>query len=152
MEFIDLGPHMRTWINSLYSVLFVKVRVNRVHSAIFLIPDGMCQVCPLYPLILILTSEPFLRYVRANPNIGKIMVGCCVHKIFIYADNLLFFLSKLDKTLPNFILKLTAYGDLSNFHINFQKPGTLHQTLSGCTVSFTDLLPFLLGPLSNITT
>lgn len=55
------------WIFSLYSCPFAAIKVNETRSDFFTITNGTLQGCPLSPIIFILSLEPFLCTLRADP-------------------------------------------------------------------------------------
>lgn len=43
------------------------------------------------------------------------------HKLSVYADDILFYVVDPHVSLPNLIGELSAYGEVSNFQINYAK-------------------------------
>lgn len=80
LETIGLGPHMRSWTETLYSNPSAQIRVTGILSSSFSITNGTRQGCPLSPLIFILVLEPFLRTICAKPDISGIFCGTQEHK------------------------------------------------------------------------
>lgn len=69
--------------------------------------------------------EPFLRKIRRNREILGTCIGSDEHKGSAYADDLLFYLSAPQTSLPAPMLEVHRFGDLSNFKINFEKSALL---------------------------
>lgn len=65
--------------------------------------------------------EPLLRRIWANQSIKGVLVGSVEHKLSAYADNILFHVMDPLVSLPNLLEELTAYGQVSNFRINYAK-------------------------------
>lgn len=126
MDLIGLGTSMLSWISALYSRPSVAVKVNETRFEFFDISNGTRQGCPLFPLIYILTLEPFLCKVRDDPNITGYHKSSGDHKVAAFADNLIFFLTDPLTPLPNLLKALQAYGTLSHFKINFGKSSALN--------------------------
>uniref|UniRef100_A0A8C5WJ93 Reverse transcriptase domain-containing protein n=1 Tax=Leptobrachium leishanense TaxID=445787 RepID=A0A8C5WJ93_9ANUR len=123
---IGLGPHLRAWIGALYGDATARVCVNGVFTAPFPILNGTRQGCPLSPLLFVLTLELFLEAIRSNPNITGVMVVPQHHKVAAYADDLLFFVTRPEVTLPGIMAAFEEYGRLSNLKINFLKSHILN--------------------------
>lgn len=143
LEAIGFGPHMRKWVNLLYFFPMAHIRANDFLSTLFSTWNGKHQRYLLSPFISILTLEPFLPYAQANPNIDRIKTGYCTHKISAYADDILFFLNN-PETL-NLVDEFYTFNELSNLHINFQKPETLNVTLSPNTVQHLQSVFWAMG-------
>lgn len=91
-------------ILALYSSPTARIRVNGRLSEAFSVSNGTRQGCPLSPLIFILTLEPLLRKIRANPDIKEIDINSKQYKI-------------------------ASFNILSNFKINFTKSKALNISL-----------------------
>lgn len=97
--------HLTVWIgcscarclDALCSKPSARVKVNVLSDA-FHIRNGRRQGCPLSPLIFILTLEPFLKTIRAHPDIKGITTRSNTHKVAAYAD-LIFFITSLSVSL-----------------------------------------------------
>lgn len=63
---------MLTRIMALYKSPMARIGTNEALSVPFTISNGTRQGCPLPPLILILTLEPFLCAVKVNPSIQSL--------------------------------------------------------------------------------
>uniref|UniRef100_A0A8C5QKU6 Reverse transcriptase domain-containing protein n=1 Tax=Leptobrachium leishanense TaxID=445787 RepID=A0A8C5QKU6_9ANUR len=126
---IGLGPHLCTWIGALYGNTTARVCVNGVFTTPFAIRNGTRQGCPLSPLLFVVTLEPFLEAIRSNPDISGVMVGTQQHKVAAYADDLLFFVTRPEISLPGVMTAFEEYGRLSNLKINFLKSNILNVTV-----------------------
>lgn len=87
----------------------------------FPITNAMRQGCPLSPPIFALFLEPFLCYVRLNPNISGVKINQTQYKVSAYADDLMFSITNPTVSLPNLLWESTTYGALSNQKINLAK-------------------------------
>lgn len=85
--------------------------------------------CPLSPLLFILTLEPFLRMVNADPSIQGMDVRDNTYKVAAYADDLLFFITSPYTTIPNLSRTLEIYDYISNLKINYSKSEALNLTI-----------------------
>uniref|UniRef100_A0A8C5LXA8 Reverse transcriptase domain-containing protein n=1 Tax=Leptobrachium leishanense TaxID=445787 RepID=A0A8C5LXA8_9ANUR len=126
---VGLGPNLCTWIRALYSDPTARVCVNGIYTEPFKIRNGTRQGCPLSPLLFVLALEPFLSSVRASPDIRGIRTGRTEHRVAAFADDLLFFVTYPETTLPNLLKAFEVYGNLSNLKINFAKSFLLNVSM-----------------------
>lgn len=113
---------------SLYSNPTAAVKVNETRSDFFSIHNGSRQGCQLSPLIFILTLEPFLYMVRADPTISGFQKASGTHKVAAFPDDLIFFLTDPLTSLLKLFQSLQEYGAHSFFQINVSKSSALDVT------------------------
>lgn len=118
LEALGLGSCMRVFIVSLYANPTARVWVNGLLSDAFSIPNGTRQGCPLSPILYILTLEPLLHCIRANPNIKGIEVHQREYKITAFVDDILLFLSSPLTSIPTLLQVLEQFQCISNLKIN----------------------------------
>lgn len=94
---------MVTRIMALYKSPMARIRTNDALSVSFTISNRTRQGCPLLPLILILTLEPFLSAVQVNPSIHGVMVRAKEYKFMAFVNDLLFTLTQPLISLPNLV-------------------------------------------------
>ena len=87
-----LGGDFLKWIQTKYH-LPTAVITNGRRSEPFPIARGVRQGCPLSPLLFALALEPLAETIRLHIDIKGITIGHKEHKIALYADNILVFLS-----------------------------------------------------------
>uniref|UniRef100_A0A8C5MIU5 Reverse transcriptase domain-containing protein n=1 Tax=Leptobrachium leishanense TaxID=445787 RepID=A0A8C5MIU5_9ANUR len=112
-------------IMSLYSSPTVKVLASGFLSSSFSITNGTRQGCPLSPLIFVLALEPLALRIRRDPSISGISTPDGVHKLAMFADDILFFLTSPETSLPSLISQLTSYGLVSYYKNNVSKAQAL---------------------------
>lgn len=78
---LGLGTPMRAFVLSLYANPRARVRVNGYLSSTFFIHYRIRQVCPLSPLLYILTLEHLLPCIWAHPDIRGIEVRNRINRI-----------------------------------------------------------------------
>lgn len=97
---------MHRWIDALYSHPSAAFKMNEALSPYFFLSNCTRQGCPLLPLIFVLTQEPLLCHVRANTDIKGLEVGRDSRKVTAYADDLMFFITLPETTLPVLLQEL----------------------------------------------
>lgn len=119
------GENFCKWVALLYANPTAEVLTNNVVSNLFNIRRGCRQGCPLSPLLFILAIEPFAIAVRAHPNISGITIGDVEHRIALYADDVVLFVKKLDKSIEEILKLIKAFGKVSGYKINQTKSSIL---------------------------
>lgn len=79
------------------------------------------QGCPLSPLMFATYIEPLAQAIREEKSIGGININKVDHKIALYADDVLLYLSNPDESLSSLLLVLKRFGELSGYKLNIQK-------------------------------
>uniref|UniRef100_A0A8C5LPX2 Reverse transcriptase domain-containing protein n=1 Tax=Leptobrachium leishanense TaxID=445787 RepID=A0A8C5LPX2_9ANUR len=134
LEGFGLGEGFLKWITALYSVPTARIRVNGALTPSFPIRNGTRQGCPLSPLLFALALEPLLILIRSNPRIPGLRGSSRQHKISVYADDLMFFLSDPELSMPAVVSELHTFGKISGLAINEDKSKILNVSLSQGTV------------------
>uniref|UniRef100_A0A8C5PTB1 Reverse transcriptase domain-containing protein n=1 Tax=Leptobrachium leishanense TaxID=445787 RepID=A0A8C5PTB1_9ANUR len=124
-----LGDGFLKWISALYSNPTARVRVNGALTPSFAIQNGTRQGCPLSPLLFALALEPLLTSIRGNADIPGLPGESHQHKVSAYADDLMFFLSQPEQSLPAVVNELNQYGALAGLAINIEKSEILNISL-----------------------
>uniref|UniRef100_A0A3B3QX57 Reverse transcriptase domain-containing protein n=1 Tax=Paramormyrops kingsleyae TaxID=1676925 RepID=A0A3B3QX57_9TELE len=115
------GKEFITWIRILYSESRSAARVNGHLSESFNLGRSTRQGCPLSPVLFVLCIEPFAQLIRDNGNISGINGGEEEHKISLYADDVLLYLSNLSCSIPALIDTVKLFGYYSGYKINVNK-------------------------------
>lgn len=104
---------MLQWIAKIYCNPTALFMANGILSEPFPITNGARQGCPLSPLLLSLSLEPFFCQVRLNPDITWLTVGGVQHKIPAYTDYMLLSMTIPAVSLPNLLQEIqTLWGTL----------------------------------------
>ena len=82
---------------------------------------GTRQGCPLSPLLFALAIEPLAEAVRTNPNIHGLVTSHRQHKITLYADDVLIFMTMPEISTANLINTFSKFSAISGYKINFSK-------------------------------
>ena len=104
----------------MYSSPLACVRTNNDFSDYFSLKRGTRQGCPLSPLLFAIAIEPLAVALRSSQMQG-ISRGGIEHKVSLYADDLLVYLSSPDKSIPLILSVLTEFGHISGYKLNLQK-------------------------------
>ncbi|KAJ1205002.1 hypothetical protein NDU88_000437 [Pleurodeles waltl] len=91
--------------------------------------------------------EPFAEHIRQNQAIRDIPMGGRSHKIALYADDVLLYLTEVKISLVTVVNELRAFGEVAVFKTNLSKSSILNLTVMEKNVE--DLrphLPFVWAP------
>lgn len=135
LRVVGRKDNMLHLILALYTNPTAKVRANGCLSNAFSIHNGTHQVCPLSPLLYVLTLEHFLNRLRDNPNIRGLSASGREFKIAAFADDIYIFLLDPHVTLPNLLRDCAHFQKISNLKINFDKSYALNIFLPKDTVT-----------------
>uniref|UniRef100_A0AAR2KC07 Reverse transcriptase domain-containing protein n=1 Tax=Pygocentrus nattereri TaxID=42514 RepID=A0AAR2KC07_PYGNA len=118
---INLGSSFINMIKSLYSYPNAVVNTNNFHSDVFPVSRGCRQGCPLSPLLFCLVIEPLAQSIRNSTRLTGIKIGGEDHRISLYADDVLLYLSNPNASV-NIVLDLISdYSSVSGYKINLDK-------------------------------
>ena len=119
-----MGFHTKfiNWIKVLYLVPKSRVRMNGCCSQFFKIKRGVRQGDSLSPLLFDICLEPLAETIRQDNCITGVKDGRGVeHKISIFADDVMLYLSHPVSSVPRLIQVLGEYGLISGYKVNDSK-------------------------------
>ncbi|XDV14300.1 hypothetical protein PO909_002470 [Leuciscus waleckii] len=93
MDRFGLGGNFILWVRLLYSSPMASVQTNDVLSPPFSLRRGTRQGCPLSPLLFAIAIEPLAIWLRAEEGFKGITRFGVTHKVSLYADDLLLYIS-----------------------------------------------------------
>lgn len=116
-----LGGAFVKWVKLLYSSPKASVRTNDISSSPFPLGHGTRQGCPLSPLLFTLVIEPLALWLRSDAGFQGITRLDTVHKVSLYADDLLLYVSDPISSFPTIFKILNEYSSVSRYKLNYQK-------------------------------
>lgn len=121
LERFGFGPKFISWVKLLYNSPTSSVRTNNINSQYFPLQRGTRQGCPASPLLFAIAIEPLAISLRSSPEVRGIYRGGREHKLSLYADDLLLYITDPQNTLPHIMTLLGNFSELSGYKINMSK-------------------------------
>lgn len=109
------------WIRLLYNNPTASVVTNGIKSRPFPLHRGTRQGCPLSPLLFSVTIEPLAIWLRQEDRCKGVTRFGKSHKLFLYADDLLLYMSDPTASLPIALHIFEKFGALSGYKLNINK-------------------------------
>ncbi len=135
------GEGLISWIRLLYVDPQASVSTNSVNSEYFTLSRGTRQGCPLSPLLFAIAIEPLSIMLRTLPVFQGIIRKGIEHKLALYADDLLLYVTVPIASIPEIIHLLDDFGKFSGYKLNLQKSECLPINQSGQKLKQNDI-PF----------
>ena len=122
LSVMGFHPEFINWVRAIYKNPKSRVRVNGCCSEFFELQRGVRQGDCLSPLLFAINIEPLAAAIRQNKEIKGIKdMGNREHKISLYADDILTYISDPVISVPALMDTLKEYGELSGYQINQSK-------------------------------
>uniref|UniRef100_A0A3Q3NAX5 Reverse transcriptase domain-containing protein n=1 Tax=Labrus bergylta TaxID=56723 RepID=A0A3Q3NAX5_9LABR len=102
---------------------------------------GTRQGCPLSPLLFALMLEPLANCIRGSKDIHGVSLGRTTHKITLYADDILLFLTSPETSVPATLSIINEFVLISGYKVNHMKSEAMPLGNFGSTSSFANF-PF----------
>ena len=130
MEQMGFNSTFIKWINTLNKDPISRVRVNGYCSKFFDL-KGVRQGNPVSPVLFALCIEPLPELIRGNDQIeGIVDEGGEMHKISLFSDDVLLFISNPRSSIPALMQSLGDYGEVSGYKVNEGKSEAM--MITGC--------------------
>ena len=105
-----------SWVRLLYNRPLAAVRISGQLSSYF--PWGRGTRQGLSPLLFAIAIKPLAEAIRNSPDITGIPVGGKNHKIALYADDILLFITDPTKFIPAVLEAIDQFSTFSGYKIN----------------------------------
>lgn len=121
LEKFGFGPSFMQWLQLVYTEPMATVITNGVMSPSFKLSRGTRQGSPLSPLIFAFFLEPLAIALRESKDIKGVEMGHEVHKLFLYADDILLITSNPNTAVSKISSIIDMFSDISGYTINWTK-------------------------------
>lgn len=101
-----------------YTSVMAAIITNGLISQHFTLHRDIGQGCPLSPSLFAIFIEPRTAAICQNTNITGIHTENMVHRINLYADDVLLYLHNPSKSLPETINLINAFFKISDYSIS----------------------------------
>lgn len=125
LPWFGFGNNFLKWLKILYTNPTASIITNSISSKPIVLERSTRQGCPLSPMLFILALEPLAMSIRMDTGLTGIQIGDQDHRISLYADDVILFLTMLSTSLPNFMEKIKKFGSFSGYVINNTKSSIL---------------------------
>lgn len=109
------------WIKIFYNCPKASIITNSLVSEPFQLQRGTRQGCPISPMLFALFIEPLAASIRQCDGISGVQSRSYKHKISLYADDILLYITKPSTSLPLVYQLIASYGKVSGYTINWSK-------------------------------
>ncbi len=139
LEKFGFGSVFLSWLKTLYKCPSASVRTNNHYSEYFDLHRGTRRGCPLSPLLFVIAIEPLAVTLRSSGRVQRIWRGGVKHKVSLYADDLLLFVSKPATSLPEALTILDNFSQFSGYKLNLNKSKLFPINKEALKPNYTDL-------------
>lgn len=122
------GASFINWVKTLYHKPQAKIVTNGIMSTPITLQRSSRQGCPLSVRLFVLAIEPLAQAVRQDSDIKGVQVGHLTHKISLFADDIIFFLTDPARSLTRLQPLLNSYSIISHYTVNYEKSEILPLT------------------------
>ena len=144
LEKFGFGVNFISWIKLLYKAPQACVQTNDLRSSFFPLTRGTRQGCPLSPLLFAIAIEPLAIVLRTTSAFQGIIRGGIEHRVSLYADDLLLYVSLPTTCASKIVSFLEEFGSFSGYKLNLQK-SECFQLFSPVTSRLMPSFPFHLS-------
>ena len=128
LECFGFSRKFINWIKLIYTGPTASVMTNGIISAPFRLGRGTRQGDPASPLLFAIALEPLAAAIRKNQEFPGIKINNECHKLMLYADDILLFVSDPEHSLPSLFRTIDRFSSISGYKINWSKSEALPLT------------------------
>ena len=122
LKVFGFHPTFIDWVKVIYKNPKSRMRVNSCCSKFFSLKRGVRQGDCLSPLLFAISIEPLAESIRLNKDIKGIRdKGGIEHKLSLFADDMLTYISEPSTTVLALLGNLKEYGEISGYMTNENK-------------------------------
>lgn len=121
MERVKIGNKIRRWMEAVYKKPIARFSINGQLIEQIKLTRGVCQGCPVLPLIINVGLEMLAINIRENQCIKGIKLHEHYYKIALYADDMSIFVRNPNSSQEQMMILLQKFGLLSGYKINQTK-------------------------------
>lgn len=115
------GDSFISWLKLLYASPVASVQTNNCHSEFFSLSRSTRQGCPLSPMLFAIAIEPFAISLRSMQEYTGVIRAKVEHKVSLYADDLLLYISHPSISVPAIMNKMNQFSLISGYKLNIDK-------------------------------
>lgn len=108
-------------IEALYTKPTAQIKINGNLSNTIELERGTRQGCGISPLLFALYIEPLAQLIRQTNRIKGIHISGDIHKVALYADDVLLYISEPNTSLPKLFQTLNSFDDYAGYKLNVSK-------------------------------
>ena len=117
-----------SWVKLIYTNPSASVLTNGVMSTPFQLGRGTRQGDPASPLLFALALEPLAAAIRKDQAFPGVTIAGKSHKLMLYADDILLFVSDPETSLPSLFGIIDRFSSISGYKVNWSKSEALPLT------------------------
>uniref|UniRef100_A0A671TSK6 Reverse transcriptase domain-containing protein n=1 Tax=Sparus aurata TaxID=8175 RepID=A0A671TSK6_SPAAU len=138
------GSKFISWKQLLYSAPSACVTTNFQRSEYFPLSRGTRQGCPMSPLLFAIAIEPLSIALKSSSCFTGIFRAGLEHRVSLYADDLLLYVTDPIGCVDNILQILTTFGSFSGYKLNISKTECFPVNNAAKRIS-AEALPFRLA-------
>ncbi len=131
-------PIFTSWIKLLYAAPKASIRTNNVFQSISIYNGAQDRVAPFPHCCFAIAIEPLAIALRSSAQVCGIIRAGTVHKVSLYADDLLLFLSNPLSSIPQTLSILDIYSSFSGYKLHFCKSELFPLNSPSLQISYSD--------------
>ena len=128
LECFGFSEKFIKWIKLIYTHPTASVLTNGIISSSFQLGRGTRQGDPASPLLFAIALEPLAAAIRKEQAFPGIEICKSSHKLMLYADDILLFVSDPERSLLALFNIIERFSSMSGYKVNWSKSEALPLT------------------------